>query len=37
MATHPGYWQIGCGAHSRDYADHFLRYGLAFAGGEIGQ
>jgi hypothetical protein len=34
MATHPGYWQIGCGAHSRDYADHFLRYGLAFAGGE---
>ena len=27
------YWQIASGKHSRDYADWFLKYGMAFVGG----
>jgi len=27
------YWQVGCGAEGRDYAEEFLRYGMAFVGG----
>lgn len=28
------YWQIAAGSESRDYSDDFLRYGLAFVGGQ---
>ena len=28
------YWQIGSGSHGRDYADAFLRFGMAFVGGK---
>jgi hypothetical protein len=31
----PGYWQIAAGSSGRDYADAFLRYGMAFVGGEV--
>lgn len=27
------YWQIAAGSRGRDYSDHFLRYGIAFVGG----
>ena len=30
----PTYWQIAAGSHGRDYSDLFLRYGLAFVGGD---
>ena len=29
------YWQIAAGAHGRDYAEAFLRYGMAFVGGLV--
>src|SRR5208282_3719133 len=29
------YWQIAAGSLGRDYADRFLRHGLAFVGGEV--
>jgi len=28
------YWQVAAGSDSRDYSDVFLKYGLAFVGGE---
>ena len=28
------YWQIAAGSEGRDYSRYFLRYGIAFAGGE---
>ncbi len=28
------YWQIACGSDQREYWDDFLRYGLAFVGGD---
>ena len=28
------YWQIGSGAFNRDYAAYFIRYGMAFVGGD---
>ena len=27
-------WQVASGSHGRDYADDFLRFGMAFVGGE---
>ena len=35
MRGHVNYWQIGSGSYGRDYAEDFLRYGLAFAGGDV--
>ena len=32
--THLNYWQIAAGAFGRDYTRDFIRYGLAFVGGE---
>lgn len=29
------YWQIAAGSQGRDYADRFLRHGLAFVGGDL--
>ena len=31
----PDYWQIGSGSYGRDYAEDFLRYGMAFVGGDV--
>ncbi len=28
------YWQIASGSHDRDYSDYFIKYGMAFVGGE---
>lgn len=28
------YWQIGCGSMGREYAEQFIRYGMAFVGGD---
>ncbi len=28
------YWQVAAGSQSRDYSDDFLRFGMAFVGGE---
>ena len=28
------YWQIAAGSGGRDYAEEFIRYGMAFVGGE---
>lgn len=28
------YWQIAAGSKGRNYADRFLRHGIAFVGGE---
>ena len=28
------YWQIACGSDQRDYADAFIRFGMAFVGGD---
>jgi len=33
-ADKPGYWQIAAGSLGRDYADSFVRYGMAFVGGK---
>lgn len=29
------YWQIAAGSEGRDYAEDFLRFGMAFVGGEV--
>lgn len=31
----PTYWQIAAGSDQRDYSDLFLKYGIAFTGGEL--
>lgn len=28
------YWQIAAGSYGRDYSEYFLKYGIAFAGGD---
>ena len=30
----PKWWQIACGSAGRDYADYFLKFGMAFVGGQ---
>jgi hypothetical protein len=30
----PTYWQIACGSYSRDYSNLFIRFGMAFVGGD---
>lgn len=32
--SEPRYWQVAAGSDSRDYAADFLKYGMAFVGGE---
>ncbi len=29
------YWQIAAGSQGRDYASEFLRFGMAFVGGDV--
>lgn len=31
---HKTYWQIAAGFHGRDYSEEFLRFGIAFVGGD---
>jgi hypothetical protein len=28
------YWQISAGAEGRNYTDYFIKYGMAFVGGD---